>query len=217
MTLRGMALTEPVTIGKVELSAPLLRKKFTRQEVDCLLKTDIFAGQRYELIDGDLIDKRGQAAPHAMGICNTSDWFRTFLPPKRVRVQLPVELIGEHRDLSVPEPDVSVLAEFKPEYAQRHPRSDELLLALEVSDSMAWFDLSRKAQIYASSGVPEYWVLDLNRRALVVHRQSDGTEYTLIRILSEGEMASLDLSSVGGRTETVRVSELLPAKAEESA
>jgi Uma2 family endonuclease len=207
-----MTLTESVATPKVELRAPLRRKKFTRQEVDCLLKTDIFAGQRYELIDGDLIDKIGQAAPHAMGICNVSDWFRTFLPPNRVRVQLPVELAGEQRDLSVPEPDVSVLAEFKPEYARRHPRSDELLLAVEVSDSMAWFDLGRKAEIYAASGVPEYWVLDLNRRALVVHRQSDGREYTLIRISSENQMASLE-----GRAEAVRVSELLPATAEEGA
>jgi Uma2 family endonuclease len=206
-----MTLTEPVATGKVEFPAPR-RKKFTRQEVECLLKTDIFAGQRYELIDGDLIDKMGQAAPHAMGIRQTSKWLRSFLPDECVQVQLPVELAGEQRDLSVPEPDVSVLAEFKPEYAQRHPRSDELLLAVEVSDSMAWFDLGRKAQIYAASGVPEYWVLDLNRRALVVHRQSDGREYTLIRILSERDTASLER-----RAETVPVSELLPAKAEESA
>jgi Uma2 family endonuclease len=204
-----MTLTESVAIPKVGFPAPLRRKKFTRQEVDCLLKTDIFAGQRYELIDGDLIDKMGQAAPHAMGIRQTSKWLRSFLPDECVQVQLPVELAGEQRDLSVPEPDVSVLAEFKPDYAQRHPRSDELLLAVEVSDSMAWFDLGRKAQIYAASGVPEYWVLDLNRGALVVHRQSNGREYTLIRILPESEMASLE-----GRAETVRVSELLPAGAE---
>ena len=198
-----MTVTEPVTIP--QSPAPLRRKKFTRQEVDCLLKPDMFAGQRYELIDGDLIDKMGQAAPHAMGTCNTSDWLRTFLPPKRVRVQMPVELVGEHRDLSVPEPDVSVVAEFKPEYARRHPRSDELLLAVEVSDSMAWFDLGRKAEIYAASRVPEYWVLDLNRRVLVVHRQGDGRQYTLIRVLSEHEAAGMD-----GRAETVLVRELLP-------
>jgi Uma2 family endonuclease len=207
-----MTVTEPVTIPMVAPSAPLRRKKFTRQEVDCLLKTDVFAGQRYELIDGDLIDKMGQAAPHAMGTCNTSDWLRTFLPPKRVRVQMPIELVGEHRDLSVPEPDVSVLAEFKPEYARRHPRSDELLLAVEVTDSTAWFDLGRKAQIYAASGVPEYWVLDLNRRVLVVHRQSDGTQYTLIRVLSEHQTAGMD-----GRAETVLVGELLPLATEADA
>jgi Uma2 family endonuclease len=77
---------------------------------------------------------------------------------------------------------------------------------------MAWFDLSRKAQIYAASSVPEYWVLDLNRRALVVHRQSDGTQYNLIRLFSENQTASMD-----GRSETVQVSELLPERAEENA
>jgi Uma2 family endonuclease len=132
-------------------------------------------------------------------------WLRSFLPDERVRVQLPVELIGEHSDLSVPEPDVSVLVEFKPEYERMHPRSDELLLAVEISDSMAWFDLGRKAEIYAASRLPEYWVLDLNRRVLVVHRQCDGTQYTLIRVLSEHQTAGMD-----GRAETVLVRELLP-------
>jgi Uma2 family endonuclease len=199
----AMTVTEPVTIPKSP--APLRRKKFTRQEVDCLLKTDVFAGQRYELIDGDLIDKMGQAAPHAMGTRRTSKWLRSFLPDERVQVQLPVELIGQHRDLSVPEPDVSVLAEFKPEHERRHPPSDELLLAVEISDSMAWFDLGRKAEIYAASRVPEYWVLDLNRRVLVMHRQSDGKQYTLIQVPSEHQTTSMD-----GRAETVLVRELLP-------
>ena len=32
-------------------------------------------------------------------------------------------------------------------------------------------DLSRKAELYARAGVPEYWVLDVDRRMLHIHRQ----------------------------------------------
>ena len=33
------------------------RKRFTRDEVEQMLDAGLFAGQRFELIDGDLIDK----------------------------------------------------------------------------------------------------------------------------------------------------------------
>jgi hypothetical protein len=55
-------------------------------------------------------------------------------------------------------------------------------------------------------------VLDLNRRVLVMHRQSDGTQYTLIRVLSEQQKAGMD-----ARAETVLVRELLPLAAEDDA
>jgi Uma2 family endonuclease len=100
------------------------------------------------------------------------------------------------------------VAEPKSEYEFRHPRGDEVLLVIEVSDTSVAFDLSRKAVLYARAGVREYWVLDLARRMLVVHRQPDGTTYRLIQLFSEDDTVSME-----GRAESVRVSEILPAQA----
>src|SRR5205085_1939182 len=110
---------------------------------------------------------------------------------------------GPDGELSVPEPDLAVLREFKPEYERRHPRADELLLAVEVADTSRRMDLSRKAELYARAGVPEYWVLDVDRRMLHIHRQNDGTQYRLIHVHSEDELVSME-----GRTETVKVIDL---------
>lgn len=187
-------------------SEALPRKRFTRAEVECLLDTGFFVGQRYELIDGDLIDKMGQRPPHASTIGLVQHWLLSFLEDDRVRVQLPIETAGADRERSVPEPDLAVLRELKPEYQQRHPRGDELLLAVEVADTSAAFDLSRKAILYARAGVPEYWVVDLVRRMLVVHRQPDGTQYRHIRMHSEDERVSME-----GRGESVLVKDILPA------
>lgn len=170
-----------------------------------MLDTGFFAGQRFELIDGELVDKMGQNPQHASAIRRISKWLRSIFGEDRVQVQLPIEALGEDRDRSVPEPDVAVLGELKPEYARRHRRGDELLLVVEVADTSASFDLTRKAVLYASSGVPEYWVLDLNRRMLVVHRQPDGVQYRLIQTLSEDEAIS-----VLNRAENVKIGELLP-------
>ena len=183
----------------------LPRKRFTRDEVERLIATGIFEGQRYELIDGELLDKMGQKPPHAAAIQLLLATLARLLDLALIRIQLPIEASGADRERSLPEPDVAVLAEPKPEYHRRHPRGDELLLVVEVSDTTTGFDLTRKAALYAGAGVPEYWVLDLTRRVLVVHRRPDGSTYRLAQLFSEADTVSME-----GRSESVRVSEILP-------
>jgi len=189
------------------MSAALLlpRKRFTREEFDRLIETGFFEGRRYELIDGDLIDKMGQNPPHAFAIQLALIWLGGFFNLNRIRVQLSIEASPTDRERSVPEPDLAVLAEWKPEFAKRHPRGDELLLAIEIADSSAGFDLTRKAVLYAAAGVPEYWVLDLPRRRLVVHREPAETGYRLVRFFAEGDTVTLE-----NRAEKARVGDLLP-------
>jgi Uma2 family endonuclease len=184
----------------------LRRKRLTRDEVDQLLELGIFGGQRYELIDGDLIDTMGQSPWHAYSICRFQEWLFSVFGAGAVRIQAPVEAAGQDAESSLPEPDLAVLAGENREYHLRHPRGNELLLAVEISDGFAAFDLGRKATLYAHAGVPEYWVLDLVWRRLVSCRRPDGAEYQHIRIHSEDETVSTE-----GRGETVTVSDLLPA------
>jgi Uma2 family endonuclease len=49
-------------------------------------------------------------------------------------------------------------------------------LVIEVSVSSLRRDLVRKPSLYAASGVDEYWVIDLDGRRVVIHRDpgSDG-------------------------------------------
>ena len=189
----------------MEAGISLPRKRFTRDEVDQLLELGIFSGQRYELIDGALIDTMGQSPRHAYSICRFQEWLFGMFGAGAVRIQAPVEAAGQDAESSLPEPDLAVLAGENREYHLRHPRGNELLLSVEVSDSFAAFDLGRKATLYAHAGVPEYWVLDLVQRRLVSYRRPDGAEYQHIRIHSEDEMVSTE-----GRAEAVRVGDLLP-------
>jgi Uma2 family endonuclease len=203
--------------GEVMSAAPLLpynnvvealpRKRFTREEVDRLTEAGFFDGCRYELIDGDLIDKMGQNPPHASAVRLVLDWLTRIFPGRRILVQQPIEASPADRKRSLPEPDLAVLAQDQSEFTKRHPRSDELLLAIEVADTSAAFDLSRKAVMYAAAGVPEYWVLDLTRRILVVHRQPSPAGYRLIQLFTENDTVSLE-----NRSETIRVGELMPAE-----
>jgi Uma2 family endonuclease len=188
---------------------PPRRKRFTRPEVQRIAEDGLLDGQRFELIEGDLIDKMGQNPPHAFVIGLVVAWLTGIFGTSRLRVQVPIEVAVADQERSCPEPDVAVLVEAKPEYQLRHPRGDELLLVAEVADTSAQFDLTVKARLYARAVVPEYWVLDIASRWLVIHRHPVDGEYRQVTRLSEQESISL---TGGGATSSVVISQLLPAQ-----
>jgi len=194
----------PMPIPEIADAAPP-RKRFTREEVERLAETGVFDGQRCELIDGDLIDKMGQNPPHAFALQLLMRFLTGLFEGDLIRVQLPLEAAPGDRERSLPEPDFALLRERNIEHRSRHPRGDEMLLVIEVSDTTAAFDRSRKATLYARAGVPEYWVLDLNARMLVVHREPDGTQYRQTFLHAPEEAVPLP-----GRSETIRVADILP-------
>ena len=184
----------------------LRRKRFTRGEVDRMLETGILDGQRCELIDGELIDKMGQNPPHAYAIRRLFAWLIGLFGPDRLQVQSPVEVKPGDSEWSLPEPDLAVLAEAGGDYRKRHPRGDELLLVVEVADTSLRQDLTTKRDLYARASVGEYWVLDLQSRRLIVHRNPGHGEYRETAILNED-----DLAACPARLEqTIAVRQFLP-------
>ena len=132
-------------------AAPLVvprRKRFTRSDVSRLSAAGIFEGQRYELIEGDLIDKMGQNPPHAWTVAFVHLWLAKIFGGDLVRGRLPIEVSREDHEHSEPEPDLVVLEESKPEYVTRHPRGDELQLLIEVADTSVYFDKCVKIALY---------------------------------------------------------------------
>src|SRR5690242_20722929 len=66
--VRGLKLGMPVDLGETPPAvkdAP--RKSWTREEVEAFERAGLFVGQRYELVEGELINKMGQKKPHFMG------------------------------------------------------------------------------------------------------------------------------------------------------
>ncbi len=182
------------------------RKRFTRSEVARLSEAGVFEGQRYELIEGDLIDKMGQNPPHAGTVAWVFLWVAKTFASAAVRCQLRIEVASADRERNEPEPDCAVLAEPGPVYFQRHPRGDELLLLVEISDTTSRFDRTVKSALYARASVREYWVLDLPVRALFVHLHPSSGGYQQVTRLSEDETIAPDSRPDA----SVKVSELLP-------
>jgi Uma2 family endonuclease len=80
-----------------------------------------------------------------------------------------------------PEPDVALLRPRRDFYEGRHPRVSEILLIVEVADSSYEFDTTIKKESYAILGVKEYWVVDLERRRLLVYRDPKRDSYNMLQ------------------------------------
>ncbi|UZK71138.1 Uma2 family endonuclease [Sphingomonas sp. S1-29] len=129
-----------------------------------------FEHGRHELIDGDIYQMSPLHVPHA----RASRVLCSLIEAAIKEAGLHLEVIGTvsmrlgHH--SLPEPDLVVVG---PEVGDKFVELDAARIAIEISDSSLGHDLKRKAALYGSYGVAEYWVVDLNNRA--IHQMTDPT------------------------------------------
>ena len=72
------------------------------------------------------------------------------------------------RDKNDPSPDLVVVQGTREDYATKQATS--AVLVVEVADSSLFLDTTTKAELYATAQVPEYWVIDLENRRVLVFR-----------------------------------------------
>ncbi len=165
-----------------------------------------FLEGRFEILDGQVIDKMGQNPPHAATLTRLLRILSALFGTDFIRVQAPITIPGSEGIYNEPEPDVAVTQASEISYINRHPSPTEILLVVEVSDTTLRTDLIVKARLYAQVGIPEYWALDLNTRHLHVHRDPSKGEYANITVHPESD--SVSLASCSGAL--VAVADLLP-------
>ena len=142
---------------------------------------------RYELLGGELISKMGQKPPHSWVITKLNGVLVRQFGSDRVRIQLPIRLPDPAGIYSEPEPDVVLLYRESPEFQSRHPGTADIALLIEVSDTTFDRDRGVKYHLYASAGIAEYWILDIQERRTFVCRRPLGSEYQSVEIIPSGE------------------------------
>jgi Uma2 family endonuclease len=65
-----------------------------------------------------------------------------------------------------------------------------VLLVIEVSESSLAYDRGEKANLYAASGLKDYWVVNVNDSCIEVHRRPRSGEYRNIETFSTGQSVS---------------------------
>jgi Uma2 family endonuclease len=154
------------------------RHRLTVADYHRLGETGVLGGDdRVELLEGQLVDMSPIGPRHALAI----DLLNRLLPATLgeqawLRVQNPIVL----DDASEPQPDFAIVRHPWSGYPDAHPRSPDILLLIEVADSSLEFDLGAKLELYARAGIREFWVVDLTRNRVLVHRRPHDGTYDLI-------------------------------------
>lgn len=137
--------------------------RFTREQYHEMGARGFFDGKRVELIFGEVIEMSPINWPHVVACRKTAELLeRVFAGTAWVGRADPINLA--HSD---PQPDVAVFPGRFEDYVA-HPTT--ALLIVEVADTTLSFDLTTKAELYATAGIADYWVLDVANRQLHVFR-----------------------------------------------
>ncbi|MDM8522994.1 Uma2 family endonuclease [Desulfococcaceae bacterium HSG8] len=160
------------------------RKTFTTDEYHRMIETGILKeDDRLELVRGEIIYMAPIGSHHAACVKRLNRLFaRTLSEMVILGVQDPVS-IGED---SEPEPDITLLKPRPDFYAERHPRSEDVFLIVEVADTSLESDRREKLPLYARAGIGEVWIVNLRDGCVEVYSEPSGGKYQGIRILRKG-------------------------------
>ena len=67
---------------------------------------------------------------------------------------------------------------------------EDVLLLVEISDSSLRRDRELKLPLYASAGIQEYWIVDVQDEMVYVYTSPANLNYTSARIFRRGDFAS---------------------------
>jgi Uma2 family endonuclease len=165
------------------------RRRFTVDEVNRMAAQGILGeDEPVELLDGELLIVSPQDPRHAAAVAalarRLTDLYRV---DAHVRPQLPLNATLD----SLPEPDLAVVKGQPLDYQHRHPVGVETLLVVELARTSQAVD-RRKARIYATAGVPVYWLIDLTEHRIEIFSQPSAVgTFTQQHMLSRGEEIEL--------------------------
>lgn len=142
-------------------------------EYESMVARGLFDDERVELLRGEIVSMSPQGPLHADMIERLLRLLWQRLDGRaRVRSQSPLALARD----SAPEPDIILFPHG--EYATRHPST--ALLVVEVATTSLARDHGIKAEIYAESQIPEYWVIDAIAQTITVYTEPHDGRYRSI-------------------------------------
>lgn len=166
--------------------------KLTLADVEQLQRIGAFNGRpKAELIEGVLLAVSPQLRPHSYVKNELTFRLRLALTTLGSALSAQSEATIRISPRTAPEPDIMLTD--APMGVGYIPLTS-VALVVEIADTSLLFDLREKRDIYASAGISEYWVVDVN--AAQVHRFSQPAEggYTAEKpIPLAGPLASLTL------------------------
>lgn len=179
--------------------------RFTLAEYERMIEAGVFGEESHiELIRGEIIAMSPPSFTHEFTVARLIKLLErragevALVWPQGNSIRLP-------SSASRPQPDVALLR-WRESYSKSNPpTAEDVLLLIEVSDSSLRYDKGDKLRLYAESNVPEYWVVDLQKKVVEVYSTPDQGDYMNRRRVGPGEVLPLP----GDLQGTIAVDEIL--------
>ena len=151
------------------MAMPDMARRWTREMVLALPED----GNRYELFDGELLVTPAPTAPHQIALTLFFDLVSRFVQAQGLGLAMlsPADLSLGGDQLS--QPDLFVMPHL-PDDREWSSFPDPILVVEVLSPSTARFDRFVKRRRFQARGIPEYWIVDPDARA--VERWRPGEE-----------------------------------------
>lgn len=134
--------------------------------------------ERVELVDGVLVEMSPEGIHHVEVIADLTWVLRSTYPRTYdVRIQSTYPL----DEWQFKQPDLVLSHRIRGRWLQ----PGDVVLVIEVAQTSLRYDTGRKARDYAGWGVASYWVVDVDRRRLLVHREPAQDGYRVVEEVSE--------------------------------
>lgn len=167
--------------------------KWTIEEYHRLIQAGMLQNKQVELIRGEIVEMAPEGEPHAY-FSTASDKYLTRLLGDRalVRQAKPITLPNQ----SEPEPDIAIVQPLGRAYLSHHPYPEDIFWVIEYSESSLAKDLNIKPEVYAEVEIPEYWVVNLKQRKLIVFREPQDGHYLTRQEYTEGTISPVSFPDV---------------------
>ncbi|MEL6440958.1 MAG: Uma2 family endonuclease [Cyanobacteria bacterium J06621_8] len=166
--------------------------KWSIAEYHSLIESGVLAGKSVELLNGEIIEMSPEREEHSYTNDDVAELLRVKLKGlAKIRESHPITL-----DDSEPEPDIAIVRLPKTIYTQHHPYPEDIYWLVEISQKTLAKDLTVKSTTYARNGIPEYWVIDLVNKKLIIHTAPQNSQYTEVTEYQSGTVLSLAFPQV---------------------
>ncbi len=166
------------------MALQLEHRKLTVEQFEQMFMSGILdEEERLELIDGEIVQMSPIGGPHIWCVTRLTRLL-VFAAGDRAVVQVQSSVrIGEHQEFV---PDLVLLRPPTPGDPEEVPAAPEVLLVVEVADTSMRRDRGVKLPRYARAGVPEVWIVDLQRGHLLVYREPGADGYRRTQTVRRG-------------------------------
>lgn len=164
-------------------------KRLTIEEFHQMAEDGYFSpDERVELIRGEIVEMPPMGSRHIACLVQLNRMLSDLIPGVLVSPQCPLQLSGCETE---PQPDLALLWP-REDLASNPPVAADVPLVIEIADSSLSHDRDVKIPLYAESGIPEAWLVDVRkgRGTIYVYRRPSPQGYQEVREYRRGDEIS---------------------------